>query len=190
MRFVCAMLTTVACSCLLLYGQQPVQAAHSFAVRGIDGESKQVQLGASHATVVVFVSALCPVSTAYDERLTKLNADFSSRGVLMILVNSNQNESDAQVEEQRKIARLPMPVYRDPNGRLAELLGAYGTPTAVVLDQSGAIRYLGAIDDARDPTRVTRQYLRGAIEAILVGQAVAQAQTRTLGCSIKRLSTP
>ncbi len=185
MRSLCALLTTIACTCLLLYGQQPVRAVRSFVVRGIDGESKLVQLGTSHATVVVFVSALCPISMDYGERLTKLNADFSSRDVLMMLVNSNQNESDAQVEERRKVARLPMPVYRDPNNGLAEELAAYGTPSAVVLDQRGTIRYSGAIDDARNPTRVTKQYLREAIEAVLAGKAVAQAQTRTLGCSIK-----
>jgi hypothetical protein len=190
MRSLFAMIVVISCSCLLLYGQQPVRIVHSFAVRSIDGQSKQVLLGTSRATVVVFVSALCPVSMAYGERLAKLNADLSSRGVLTILVNSNQNESDALVEEQRRTARLPMPVYRDPDARLAELLGVYGTPAAVVLDGSGTIRYVGSIDDARDPRRVTRQYLREAIEAILAGQPVAQAQTRTFGCSIKRSSAP
>jgi hypothetical protein len=183
-----AILTTIGCSCLPLYGGPPIGTIRSFAVREIGRESKQVQLGTSRATVVVFVSALCPMSMDYGYRLKKLNEDFSGQDVRIILVNSNQNESDTQVEEQ--ISSLRIPVYRDPNGRLAELLAANSTPTAVVLDQSGTIRYSGAIDDARNPTRVTKQYLRIAIEAILAGKAVVPARTRVLGCSIKRSSVP
>jgi hypothetical protein len=188
MKSVCQILTTIGCSCLVLYGSPPIGTIHSFVLGEIGREPKQVQLGIYRATVVVFVSALCPMSMDYGDRLKKLNEDFSSQDVRMILVNSNQNEPDTQVEEQ--ISSLRIPVYRDPHGQLAELLAAYSTPTAVVLDQSGTVRYSGAIDDARNSARVTKQYLRMAIEAILEGKDVAPARTRAFGCSIKRSPAP
>ena len=57
MKSVCQILTTIGCSFLVLYGGPPIGTIRSFAVREIGRESKQVQLGTSRATVVVFVSS-------------------------------------------------------------------------------------------------------------------------------------
>jgi alkyl hydroperoxide reductase subunit AhpC len=179
-------LTLAVCSSALLSGEQPAGTINQFVLVEIGGRPVQVQPSANRATVMVFVSALCPISLAYGERLTKLQRDFSNQGVRLLLVNSNQNEPDSQVEEQRKLSNLTLLVNRDPRGQLAEMLGVFSTPTAVVVDQKGMIRYLGAIDDSRNPARVTKQYLRVAIEAILEGKTVPQTRTTALGCSIKR----
>jgi alkyl hydroperoxide reductase subunit AhpC len=184
-----AILTLVLCSCALPGGEQSNRAISPFVVSKTGGGTVNVQPSASRATVVVFVSALCPISLAYADRLTKFQQDFSNRSVRLLLVNSNENEPDSQVEEQRRLSGLPIPVHRDPHGKVAEMLGVFATPTAVVLDENGMVRYQGAIDNSRNPTRVTKQYVRLAVEAILEGGAVVTARTASLGCSIKR-STP
>jgi AhpC/TSA family protein len=182
---VCATVVLLVGGGSVLYGGQDVRTVQRFAVREIGRAPMQLELDASRATVVVFVSAVCPISAAYGERFAKLHKGYSDREVRLILVNSNQNESDTEVDEQRKASLLPFQVYRDPNGQLAELLQAYATPTAVVLDQSGTVRYFGSFDDARDPTRVTKQYVKLAIDAVLAGKAVELPRTKVLGCFIK-----
>lgn len=163
---------------------QPVLAAQSFVLSEPGGKPLEVNTGDFQATVIVFVSALCPISTDYGTRLTSLNKKYSGGGVRMLLVNSNQNEPDSQVQAQRNISRLPA-VYRDRRGKLAETLEVTATPTAVVLDRSGSIRYWGAIDDSRNPARVRQEYLRLAIEEVLAGKQVTLTRTPVRGCSIK-----
>jgi AhpC/TSA family protein len=182
-------ITAIACVSPFLGGES-LNTINSFTVREIGMAPTQIQVNANRATVVVFVSAICPMSADYSQRLTKLNEDYSPRGARIVLINSNDNETDEQVNEQRRLSGLKLPVYRDPSGRLAAQVQAYSTPTAVMLDQSGAIRYWGSIDDARNPVRVTKPYLQLAIDAVLAGRAVDRPRTRALGCSIKRLAVP
>jgi hypothetical protein len=125
------------------------------------------------------------MSAEYGERIGALYQAFSRQRVQMLVVNSNMNESDADVEEQRKAAALPFPIYRDTGAQLAETLNARATPTAVVLDSAGAVRYIGRIDDSRNPAAVKREHLRLALEAILNDRFVEVPQTRVLGCTIK-----
>jgi hypothetical protein len=124
------------------------------------------------------------MSMEYSGRINELAADYSPRGVRILAVNSNTNESDAEVEKQRLEAHLSMPVYRD-NGSVAEILGSIATPTAVLIDQAGMIRYFGMIDNARNPARVTRRLLRPAVDSVLAGRAVELPRTKVMGCTIK-----
>jgi DNA-binding LacI/PurR family transcriptional regulator len=153
-------------------------------LRQSNGSVYKVQTSGAPATVVVFVSSVCPVSMAYSERLSALAGAYSRQGVRMLLVNSNRNEEDAAVEKQRVEARISMPVYRD-DGALADLVGAAATPTAVLFDKTGAIRYFGMIDNSRNPARVTKHLLQSAIDAVLAGREVEISRTKVIGCAIK-----
>src|SRR5207248_1649329 len=60
------------------------------------------------------------------------------------------------------------------------------TPTAVLLDGAGVVRYHGQIDDNPEPVAVQRQYLREALDAVLSGREVPVAATLALGCAIRK----
>ena len=162
----------------------------TLALKKTDGTLAQFRPSDAPATVVVFISALCPMSVEYSERLSKLAIEFEGKGVRFLLVNSNLNESDADVEKQRSAASIPIPIYRDPGGQVAEMLGASATPTAVVLDRTAITRYFGMIDNSRNPARVTKQPLRAALQSVLAGTPVEIARTRVLGCTIKNAASP
>jgi hypothetical protein len=165
-----------------LYSQET--RVQSLIVQTTDGARREFRPSESKVTVVVFVSAVCPMSAEYSDRLAELARQYSSKGVRFLLVNSNVNETNAEVEEQRTAAKLPMPIYRD-QGSLANTLGAIATPTAVVIDQTGAQRYLGMIDNSRNPARVTKQLLRLALNDVLAGRTVEIARTKVMSCTIK-----
>lgn len=167
---------------LSIQGQSP--GIGLFNLRNTDGSLQKVHTSDTPATVVIFVSTVCPMSMEYSQRFNQLAADYSQRGVRILIVNSNTNESDAEVEKQRLEAHITVPVYRD-NGNLADLLGAIATPTAVVIDRAGVIRYLGMIDNSRNSARVTRHLLRSALDSVLDGRAVEFPRTKVMGCSIK-----
>ena len=144
------------------------------------------EIAGGRVTVVIFISARCPVSNAYGDRLQAIYSDYGSRGVHFLFVNSNVNESDAEVLENTKRHGFSFPVARDRNSELSLTLAAEFTPEAYVLDKNGAVRYHGAIDDAQNPARVKVQTLRMAVDAVLAGKPVVTPVTKAFGCTIKR----
>ena len=166
------------------------ESVDAFTLKKTDGSFYRLQSSDVRATAIVFVSAVCPMSVQYSERLTKLASDFSNKSVRFLIVNSNINETDEEVETQRVAARMNLPIYREPTGTLAGKLGAVATPTAVVVDQGGVKQYIGMIDNSRDPSRVTKELLRTALDAVLAGRPVETSRTRVIGCTIKAVERP
>lgn len=162
------------------------QVLTSVPVRKISGEAVAIDPAQSAATVIVFISAECPISLEYADRLAALSKTLASGSVRFLAVAPNFNETDDAVRKMARDAELPFPVFRDPGANLAVSLGARMTPVAVVLDREGRIRYRGQIDDARNPARVKRETLRLAVEDILAGRQINEPETRSLGCAIKR----
>jgi peroxiredoxin len=138
------------------------------------------------ATVVVFVSTICPISDKCVERLNELHRAYSGKGVQVLAVNPNANETWQQTQSYAEANRLLYPVYRDEWNRLADKLDAHTTPEAFVIDRQGLLRYRGRIDDATNPARVRVHWLKDAIEAVVSGASVAAPRTRGLGCAIHR----
>ncbi len=136
--------------------------------------------------VVAFISARCSLSNRYHARLETLYREFAPRGVRFLAVNPNRTEPDDEVREHARKSRFSFPVLRDPGGFFAERLGVHVTPVALVLDRAGQVRYRGRIDDAENPARVRRQWLREALAAVLAGDPVETPETQVYGCTIKR----
>ncbi len=140
-------------------------------------------------TAVIFVSTKCPVSNDYNDRMTALYKDYASKGVQFVFVNSNQNESGGEVAKHAIEVGFPFKVYKDSGNKVADRFKAEVTPHAYVLGKDSAVIYRGAIDDARNAARVTKQPLREALDAALAGKPAPAAETKAFGCSIKRIQS-
>jgi len=160
--------------------------AAEFSLTDSRGSAVSVAPGHGEVTVVMFISAVCPVSNDYNVRINDLYRDYTAKGVKFVFINANQNERQAQVEDHARRAGYPFPVYRDPNNLVADRFGAQSTPETFVIDGAGIVRYHGRIDDAQNPARVKEQSLRLAIDAVQVGGDVAAPETKAFGCTIKR----
>ena len=138
-------------------------------------------------TVAMFISVQCPISNDYNERIIALFNEYSAKGVKFVFLNANVNESPTQIIDHAKQAGFPFPVYRDAGNVVADKFGAQVTPESYVIDKTGTLLYHGAIDDARNPARVTVKGLRLALDAVMAGKPVETSQTRAFGCTIKRV---
>lgn len=159
-----------------------------FALRDLDGKPANFAALRGKVTVVAFISAECPVSNAYNERMNALYHEYSGL-VNFIFVNSNANETADQVRRHTRDSGFRFPVYKDPNNVAADLFGATHTPETYVIDSAGVVRYHGPIDDAQNPARIKHTHLRAAIEAVIEGQPVPVSEASAFGCSIKRVRT-
>jgi len=143
-------------------------------------------LAATHdATVLVFWSAGCPCVRRYQARVDALLTRAPGR-VQVVAVSSNAGESFEEAQRVAAERGVKVPLWLDPGGEVARLVGARSTPTAVVLDRRGVVRFVGWIDNEREPGADDREpWLERAIDGVLANGAFA-ARTPTWGCTITR----
>jgi mono/diheme cytochrome c family protein len=169
-------------------GQEPAKrAAASLSWTDVQGRRYGPEETARHpATVFLFWSSHCPIANLYVPRMIDLVREYQPRGVRFFLVSSDILDSRAAVAQFAKARALPFPAVKDTGTALADWLGAQATPEAIILDGPGEVRYRGRIDDNQDRSRVTRQDVREALEALLAGKSVARPLTLPFGCAIFR----
>lgn len=142
------------------------------------------------AIAVTFLGTECPVNNAYLPRLKKLHEEFASKGVQFLGINSNSQDAPERVAEHATTYKLPFPMLKDFDGRVADLFKAAATPEVFVLDNQGVVRYRGRIDDqfgvGYQRPKPTRDDLAEALKEVLAGKPVSVASTRVSGCAIGR----
>lgn len=144
------------------------------------------------ATVLVFWSAGCPCVRRYQERVDALLDAYPKDRVLVVALVSNAGESLGEDLKTAVERGVRVPIYRDEGGRVARAMGARSTPTIVVLDRNGEVRFLGWLDNERLPGVEGREpWLDGALAGVLAGRNDFKKKTPTYGCVITRsLSEP
>ena len=140
--------------------------------------------------VVVFLGTECPLAKLYGQKLAELDKQYADRGVQIVGINSNQQDTLQELAGYGTKFGIEFPLLKDAGAKVADQFGATRTPEAFVLDQQRVIRYHGRIDDqygvgaARN--NATNNELVDAIESLLSGKSVAVAETQPVGCLIGR----
>lgn len=153
----------------------------------LDGRPEAVDLAAAEATVLLFFSTVCPISNAYSDRIKGLVARYAGKPVRILLVNANDNETVDEVRSYARDVEFMIPMFKDWSNVVADRFDARMTPEAVVVDKAGAVRYQGAIDDAKNPARVKVEAVRLTVDALLAKQSTEIGRIRSFGCTIKRV---
>lgn len=145
-----------------------------------------------NGVLVLFSSNTCPFVLKWEGRYIETKKWADQHKIGMIVLNSNcSNRSNVDsMEEMKKHAAAKgynFPYVVDAGSKIANAFVGQTTPHAYLFDKDMKLVYKGAIDDNYDnPSAVKNAYLKDAIAAISNGQAVAVAETKSVGCSIKR----
>lgn len=145
-----------------------------------------LQLRAAPATVFLFTSIQCPVSEAYVDRIRELENAYYPRGARFFLVSNHPGDPVEALRLHAAERKLVLPIVKDPDGDLADRLGATVTPEAVVVGREGQILYRGRIDDNPDAKSVSRKDLADVLEAVLANKPVGVERTKAEGSKIVR----
>lgn len=158
----------------------------NFTLPDTDGKMQSLtDMKGKNGTVIIFVSAQCPVVRAYNDRMNQLVADYKAKGINIIGVNSNVTETPEQIKSHAS-QTYKFPVLIDKGYVLADKLGANTTPEAYYIDANNVLLYHGAIDNDRSGRNVTTMYLKAAFDSTLAGDKIAVPTSRAFGCTIKR----
>jgi peroxiredoxin len=161
-------------------------------MKNVDGREVSIAgVAGKKGTLVVFTCNHCPWVKAWEKRLVEIGNGYSTRGIGVIAINSNDPETYAedgyaQMQKRAKQRGMKYPYVVDATSDVARAFGATRTPEAFLFDAGGRLVYHGAIDDnAREPGKVSRRYLEDGLKALIEGREIAVRETKALGCSIK-----
>lgn len=166
------------------------------AVKMKDVSGKEVSLNDAKkekGLLVIFSCNTCPFVKLSESRIKEVTEQAGKNNIGVIIINSNeaQRTDEDSFEEMKKYAAGQMyscSYVVDKNSEIADAFGATRTPHCFLFDKKGLV-YRGAIDDnVKDPADAKEHYLKDAIEAVGKGNAVKLNSTKSVGCSIKRLS--
>lgn len=163
-------------------------AAPEFELPDLSGQSHALKTYRGKPTILAFLSARCPISNLYKDRIKAVANDYSNRGVHFLAINSSADESLDELRAYAKTNQLNFTILKDEGNVVADAYAAERTPKVYVLDAEGVLRYRGRIDNSQNIRLAKQHDLRAALEELLSGKPVTTADTQAMGCIIKRAS--
>jgi len=151
-------------------------------------------LSAARLVVVAFLGTECPLARLYAPRLEQLAAEYAERGVRVVGIDANVQDTPAELAEFGRELGVKFPLLKDEGNVVADSFGAVRVPEVFLLDEQRVVRYRGRIDDqfgvAQQRAQASRRDLATAIDELLAGKAVSQSELPAPGCFIGRVTKP
>ena len=142
--------------------------------------------------LVVFMCNHCPYVKHIGPELAAIGREYASKGIIMVAINANDaathpDDSYEKMQEEVKKQGYTFPYLHDASQEVAKLYQAACTPDFFLFDSRKLLVYRGQLDDSRPGNNipVTGKDLRGALDALIKGDPVAEEQKPSMGCNIK-----
>ena len=167
--------------------------APSFKLKDISGEIKSLDdLKGNNGTVIAFICNHCPYVIAIAERLSFEARELEKLSINTITIMSNDvSKSPDDSFEKMKIFshkyNFSFCYLYDETQGVAKSFKAACTPEFYLFNNEKTLEYRGRLDNSSpgngiEPSGID---LRDAIEKLLNGKEVNQAQHPSMGCNIK-----
>ncbi len=166
------------------------EKAPAFSLQDQDGKTVNLADLADKVVVLEWFNEQCPFVKKHYQNgdMNKLAAGFTERGVVWLAVNSSNfttNEANKKTAGEWSMSR---PILNDASGATGMAYGAKTTPHMYVINK-GVLVYAGAIDSvsssSADDVAGATNFVAAALNDVLDGKPVAQAETKSYGCSVK-----
>ena len=180
---------------------KPGLPAPAFSAPDISGRTVSLGDYAGKIVILEWTNDGCPfVGKHYDSgNMQALQRRYTGEGDVWLTIASSAPGEQGYVtpaEAKADLARwraAPSDFLLDADGVVGRLYNARATPHMVVIDRSGRVAYMGAIDDAPSTrladVKTANNYLVAALDEIAAGKPVTVATTQAYGCSIKYKGT-
>lgn len=161
-----------------------------------DISDKEVSLNDAkkkNGLLVMFSCNTCPYVIKNQSRTNEIAKHALDKEIGVVILNSNEayrGDQDSYEAMKQYAADQGYAWYYlvDKNHTMADAFGANRTPECFFFDNNGKLAYHGAIDDnPSDAGSVSRKHLKEAINESVTGKEVTVKQSKSVGCSIKRL---
>ena len=160
-----------------------------------DVSGKEISLNMAKTTkglLVIFSCNTCPYVKLSESRIKQVSDNCLKQGIGCIIINSNEAQRTEEDSFDAMVKYAASQKYTcsyvvDANSKVADAFGATRTPQCFLFNSKGLI-YKGAIDDnVKDASLAKAHYLKDAVEALAKNETPKLQETKSIGCSIKRV---
>lgn len=167
--------------------------APDFSLVNIDGKTVSLaDFQGAPALLVVFMCNHCPYVIHVSDQLAQLAKEYQDRGAAVVGISANDAAAYPDDSPERMAAEATQrgytfPYLYDETQEVAKAYRAACTPDFYVFDKDQKLVYRGQMDNSRPNSGIplTGADLRAALDAVLAGQPVSEAQKPSIGCNIK-----
>lgn len=161
-----------------------------------DVSGKEISLNSAkkkNGLLVIFSCNTCPYVIKNQTRTIEVSKHAIANDIGVAILNPNEayRENEDSYEAMKEYAaeqKYDWHYLVDQNHVMADAFGANRTPECFLFDKDGKLVYHGAIDDnPNDASAVSRKHLVEAINELKSGKEIAVKESRSVGCTIKRL---
>lgn len=164
-------------------------------MQDISGRSLSMgEVAQENGLIVIFSCNTCPWVIRWEDRYPDISRMARNNKIGMIALNPNEDYRDKgdgmddMIKHARK-AGYDFPYVLDKDHLVADAFGASRTPHVYLFNGELELVYVGAIDDnANDAASVKDYYIKDAMDQLISGQELSRPNTKSLGCTIKRVS--
>jgi peroxiredoxin len=120
--------------------------------------------------LLYFASEHCPYTRAYDSRVGQMLKEIEKKDVVTLGVRCTANDTAEGIRKWVESKNLAISLLNDDKGILARYFRVERTPTFVVIDKKGIVRFWGAFDDDPENVAGSKRFVPKAITASLSGK--------------------
>jgi len=149
-------------------------------------------LKSSVATLIMFICNHCPYVKHVNHQLVSLANDYQGKNVSFVAISSNDAinypQDGPEVMKETAVALgYTFPYLYDETQQVAKAYQAACTPDFYLFGPDMKLVYRGQLDGSRPGNNlpVTGEDIRGALDCIVGGMKVTNAQIPSVGCNIK-----
>ena len=146
--------------------------APDFQLEDVDGRRFTLSRHRGQAVVLFFGSVNCPRTADYNARVERLARAYASDQRVKFVAVDISPRGRQVIERQglrldAAVATRPFATLVDVNGAVAHRYSAMQTPTFIVLDGHGVVRYRGPFDNSQDVAYATQRFCADALGDVL-----------------------
>lgn len=166
--------------------------APDFELPGIDNKVHHLSryLDNFRAVGVISMCNNCSFVNSYIKRLKDIQRRFAAEGFILIGINGSDitEQAGRSIQRMRDFAQqqqINFPYLWDSTQEVTRGFGVSKTPTALLIDSHGILRYRGQIDNhPQESSSRGEDYLRNAIAALFKGEEIPVPETEPVGTSL------
>jgi hypothetical protein len=169
-------------------------SAPTFSARGADGQRHSLSDYAGNLVVLEWTSPVCPfTANKYKSgAMQTLQRFAASHHIVWLSIDTAAPDRAGYLTPAAARARIAQTQAKvsaflfDLDGGIARRYGAKTTPSFFIVDRDGKLVYEGAMDDDVFGERAdSHSYIKSALEDLVAGRPVKDAQTQPQGCAIE-----
>ncbi len=167
------------------------ETAPDFNLPATDGKKYKLADFKEDTLVIFFTCNHCPYVIGSDETTRKTVEKYAPKGVKFVGINSNSKNTYPEDSFPNMIKRMeqykfPWVYLYDESQEIARAYGALRTPHFYIFDKNRKLIYTGrAIDNPKDPSKMTVNDLENALDEHLSGKEISKPVTNPIGCNVK-----